>query len=72
MKCEWLKECPFFNTLNCDATNALKEVYCHDNPTICARRHVAMAVGRNNVPADLAPNHQHRVQSLIDKAIGED
>jgi hypothetical protein len=71
MKCEFLKNCPFFNCLTTVAVKALKEVYCRENPALCARLQVASAVGRENVPPDLTPNHNHLVQSIIEKVLSE-
>lgn len=71
MNCELLDECPFFNGLSSVAVNALKEVYCHGNPMICARRQLANAVGRNRVPVDLKPNHNHLVRDLIETILAE-
>jgi hypothetical protein len=71
MNCELLECCPFFNALHPRAIDELKTIYCRDNPSICARRQVAMAVGREQVPLDLAPNHTHRVQAIIDTALPE-
>jgi hypothetical protein len=72
MKCEWLKDCFFSNGIDSAAINALKAVYCHGNPTLCARRHVALAVGKDNVPMDMTPNHQHRVQNIIAHVLNND
>ncbi|MEI7850741.1 MAG: hypothetical protein WCH86_02815 [Kiritimatiellales bacterium] len=65
MNCELLDGCLFFNGLHESAIDALKEVYCKGNPNICARRQVAMAVGREQIPLDLTPNHTHRVQAIV-------
>jgi hypothetical protein len=69
MSCELLKGCLFFNTLHQHAVDELKKVYCENNPSICARRQVAMAVGREQVPLNLAPNHNHLVQPIISDAL---
>lgn len=69
MDCEFIQGCPFFKGMGSRAVNALKEVYCQGNPSICARRQVAAAVGREQVPLDLCPNHDYRVQELIRKAL---
>lgn len=69
MSCEFLKGCPFFNTLHQHAIDELKKIYCENNPAICARRQVALAVGREQVPQDLSPNHDYRVQELIRQAL---
>lgn len=69
MDCESLAECPFFHTLDSEAVDVLKEVYCHGNPTICARRMVSRSIGRENVPANLHPNHTHLVPGIIETAL---
>ncbi|MEI8207364.1 MAG: hypothetical protein WCG03_10840 [Kiritimatiellales bacterium] len=69
MHCELMAGCLFFNALHQDQINALKDVYCKNNPVICARRQVAMAVGRERVPQDLTPNHTHRVQGIVDAVL---
>ena len=65
MNCRLMAGCLFFNGLHEGDTDSLKEVYCKGDPTHCARRQVAMAVGREPIPLDLAPNHTHRVQAII-------
>jgi hypothetical protein len=67
MHCELLEGCPFFNALHQHAIDELKKVYCQNNPAICARRQVAMAVGREHVPLHLEPNHNHLVLGIIEK-----
>lgn len=69
MNCELIKKCPFFNTLDSQAVKVLKEIYCIGNPAICARWQVAKAVGRENVPLDLTPNHDYRVQGIIESVL---
>lgn len=69
MNCEFLQECPFFKGMSSRAINAMKEVYCRGNSSICARRQVAMAVGREQVPLDLCPNQDFRVQEIIRKVL---
>lgn len=66
MHCELMEGCLFFNGLHRGSVDALKKIYCKSKPAICARQQVAMAVGREHVPLDLAPNHTHRVQEIID------
>jgi hypothetical protein len=65
MRCEMVERCPFFHTMEMRAVNALKEVYCEGTPALCARLRVAQAVGRENVPLGLAPNHAHLVDDII-------
>jgi len=69
MHCELLAGCLFFNGLHQSAVDTLKEVYCMGNPALCARRQIAMAVGREKIPPDLTPNHTHRVQEVIDSVL---
>jgi hypothetical protein len=66
MVCELVKGCIFFNTLDSKAVDALKEIYCEGNPLLCARRQVANAIGRERIPKDLNPNHDYRVQGIIE------
>lgn len=68
MICEYIETCPFFQGVDSQAIRALKDVYCDNNPSICARKQVAMAIGRENVPDKLSPNHTHLVQGLIDNS----
>ena len=69
MNCELIKGCVFFNTLDSKAINALKEIYCKGNPLLCARRQVANAIGRERIPQDLNPNHDYRVQGIIEASL---
>jgi hypothetical protein len=69
MSCEFLKSCLFFNALHQHAIDELKKVYCENNPSICARRQVAMAVGLEHIPLNLAPNHNYLVQTVISDAL---
>jgi len=53
MNCELLEGCTFFNTKEMgnrpDLIEALKDVYCRGNPLLCARRRVAISIGRERV-----------------------
>lgn len=69
MHCEFIKGCAFFNEMDSLAIRVLKEVYCEGNPPICARRQVAKAVGRENIPPDLMPNHDFRVHGIIEEVL---
>ena len=74
MKCEMLDHCIFFSAQSQQGqpciVEKLKAMYCRGNPLLCARRRVAMALGKEKVPSDLHPDHMHLVQNLI--AIGLD
>lgn len=69
MKCELIRDCTFFKTMPGDDPSCivaqLKSMYCESNPLLCARRRVAHALGRNNVPSDLHPDHIHHALDLI-------
>jgi hypothetical protein len=73
MKCELLEGCVFFNTKEIkdrsDIIESLKATYCLDNPLLCARRRVAVTIGREKVPENLQPDQIHRVQPLIEEEI---
>lgn len=75
MKCELFEGCVFFNrkelTAYSSLIEALKDVYCQGNPLLCARRRVAISIGREKVPEDLNPNHTHLVQELITATLAE-
>lgn len=73
MKCEQLKWCTFFDTLevgeNKHLVETLKHAYCNGNPMLCARRRIAKAIGRENVPANIQPDHMHLVQHIIEASL---
>ena len=66
--CELLAKCPFFNDQmkGLDAIkDMLKRRYCQGDKKKCARYMVLEKLGRENVPADLAPNQQDRARKII-------
>ena len=76
MKCELIDDCAFFKTITdtdrpCIVTR-LKKQYCEENPLLCARRRVALALGREKVPAELHPDHIHHALELIAARRDED
>ena len=66
--CECLAGCMFFNdkmqTMPA-AANLLKKRLCQVNNANCARHMVLIALGKQNVPADLSPNQTERATTLI-------
>ncbi len=65
-QCEKLTDCPFFNHRLPNMptmVEAIKRTYCLDTSTECARYQVSTA--GKQVPADLFPNHRHRVAALL-------
>lgn len=69
MKCELISDCKFFSKVT-DANHSciaekLKSMYCEENPLLCARRRVAHALGRQQVPDALHPDHIHHALDLI-------
>jgi hypothetical protein len=64
--CPKLTACPFFNDKMANmpsAAEALKSMFCLQDNARCARFQVSTA--GKQVPADLFPNHQHRVKALV-------
>lgn len=73
MKCELLSKCTFFETMtggeNEKLAEGLKNVYCRGNPLLCARRRIAKSIGRENVPANIQPDHTHLVQDIVEASL---
>jgi len=66
--CELLGGCPFFNDhmKGFDTVKEiLKEKYCRQDKSGCARYMVFKALGRPKVPADLIPNQVDWAQQII-------
>lgn len=67
-ECECLPKCPFFNDrmANKPATaQMMKNQYCLGDSTDCARHQVKVAVGSENVPADLYPAQTEKVKAVL-------
>jgi hypothetical protein len=68
--CALLAKCIFFNDKMASvpvAADMMKKRYCLKDNTNCARFVVCSALGREQVPADLFPNHTDRAKTLIAK-----
>lgn len=70
--CERLSKCPVVN--NSDQgpetpSGRIKEKYCYDNFSECARYMVLEAVGGEFVPADLQPDQAERAKEIIEEAM---
>jgi hypothetical protein len=66
--CKLLAGCPFFNDQmqGLETTKELmKQRYCRDDYSGCARFMVFSALGRPKVPADLTPNQVDRAKQII-------
>ena len=66
--CECLGACPFFHDKMENMPSMaqmLKDRYCHDAWTDCARHQVFVRLGREGVPADLFPNQDARVTEIL-------
>ncbi len=66
--CDLIGGCIFFNDKmrNMPATaEILKNKYCRDNSSPCARYMVFKALGRERVPADLFPQQQDKAENII-------
>lgn len=64
--CEKLMKCPFFNDKMANmpsVADVLKQKFCLGDRSSCARYQVSNA--GKAIPADLFPNHQHRVRALL-------
>ncbi|OJF76876.1 MAG: hypothetical protein BKP49_04740 [Treponema sp. CETP13] len=69
-KCECLPKCPFFNDMMSEKpamANLMKETYCLDDNSKCARHQVFEKVGAQNVPDDLFPSQNYRVEGILNK-----
>lgn len=66
--CKCLPQCLFFNDKMQNmptAAGLLKKRLCRGDNSQCARFQVLAALGREKVPADLAPNQVDRASTLI-------
>lgn len=71
--CEKIQGCPFFNgrmeTMPGSMEN-YKRMYCWGRFEDCARRRVALALGKEKVPSDLYPNDTSRAEKILREAQG--
>lgn len=66
--CELLAGCLFFNDKMAGmptTAELMKDSYCHDNSSECARHMVLQELGRSKVPSDLYPNDIERARLII-------
>jgi hypothetical protein len=66
--CALIETCIFFNDRMANMPSMAgmyKKRYCHAEWQQCARYRVFDAVGRENVPADLYPNDEAKVDLVI-------
>jgi hypothetical protein len=66
--CECLAKCPFFNDKMANMPSMaemMKNRYCRDDFTSCARYRVFKALGREAVPSDLFPNQPENAEQLL-------
>jgi hypothetical protein len=67
-ECEYINECPYPQgklSGREDEREALMDEYCRSNSLHCARYMVSMALGADQVPADLFPDEKGRGYQLI-------
>ena len=66
--CTLLAGCPFFND-QMQGLQTVKEMmkqrYCREDNSTCARYMVFKVLGRPKVPADLTPNQTERARQII-------
>ncbi len=68
MECPKLSDCPFFNFQLKDmptTADTLKSIFCKKDYKKCARYIVSSAIGKENVPDDLFPNDEDRVDAIL-------
>lgn len=68
-ECECLAGCPFFNDMmeNMPATaNMIKEKFCIENNSECARHIIFKKLGKPVVPADLFPTQTDRATKILE------
>jgi hypothetical protein len=67
--CECLPKCLFFNDQMADMpsmSNIIKQRYCRENNTQCARHMVFRILGSENVPSDLYPSQKERAEEILE------
>jgi hypothetical protein len=71
VKCEFIEGCAFFmNNLTHMpvASDMMKNYYCEEDPTKCARYLVRKSLGADAVPGSLYPNHIDDARKLLSDA----
>ena len=66
--CILLAGCPFFNDQMPGLQTAkemMKQRYCREDNSTCARYMIFKTLGRPKVPADLTPNQVDRARQII-------
>ena len=67
--CDEIDNCSFFRTAIMEmptVAEMMKNRYCHGDFDACARKSVLNQLGKEHVPANLAPNDHDRAQKIID------
>lgn len=68
MDCQCLPACPFFNDQMAEMpsmAHIIKNRYCRDDNSQCARFMVFSALGREAVPIDLYPSQVERAKEIL-------
>ena len=66
--CELIEKCIFFNDMMLEMpvmSGIMKDKYCRDDSSKCARYRVFTALGREKVPPDLFPIDMKRADQII-------
>ena len=66
--CEFLEKCPFFNDKMKgmpSAADMMKKIYCQWDYKNCARYMIFIALGKENLPADLFPGDRVKARSIL-------
>ena len=69
--CSLLEKCIFFNDKMSSmpaSADMLKKRFCLKDSSTCARYMVCVNLGRENVPADLFPNHIEQARVILGRA----
>ncbi len=68
-QCEFIEKCPFFNDLLdydlSEVLDLMKEAYCRNNNSRCARYMIIEKLGKPFVPIDLLPDEHEKAQLII-------
>lgn len=67
MACEYHESCPFFASVtgySPQLNHTMKQRFCLEDSTECARYIALHAIGRENVPLDLLPSDCNRLADL--------
>ena len=68
-RCDQIETCKFFQAAMTEmptAAEMMKKRCCHGDYQSCARKSVLERLGRDHVPASLAPNDHQRARNIVE------